>query len=480
MTKKYYALSTILKGVKQYLDERIKNKKFWLKAEISNISFHRSGHCYIDLVETKDGILIAQIKGAIWNYSIQDIKNELGSDFNNILKIGTEVLFYSELSYSEIYGLQINITSVDKSFNLGELERKKQETINRLKEEELLDINKAKYVPSVIQTIALIGSPNTSGHTDFIKQIKSNDFGFDFKIVEFHCQVQGDKAEIEILNKLKEIRKYNFDVVVILRGGGSKLDLEVFNSYNIATEIANYPLPVFTGIGHETDFSVVDFVSNKNFKTPSAVGSYIVDKAYQYYVKVTSYYNYIMEYYNKFMLTYKKDLFANTQYLHEKSISITRLKRGELHTYSNRLISNIRERINQESSILNIYIENLYAVSKFTFNENRRNLDEMGEIIKILSNQITSSKSQHISQSTTMLMLLVTTKLKNEKAWIENVEEIPNIYSPVSILKKGYALVRIQNHVLTPKSAVKIGDEIEVEFIDKKIIATVTKYKDNG
>lgn len=477
---KTYTLSVILIGFKKIIDEKLKNKRFWLKAEISNISFHRNGHCYLELTETKNGVTIAQIKANIWNYNILNIQNDLGSEYGNILKKGSDVLLYSELTYHEIFGLQINITSVDKSFSIGELERKKQETIIKLQNENLIEKNKKIIVPIIIQKIALIGSPNTSGHTDFLKQIKKNEYGFDFKIDEYHCQVQGEKVESEILFRLNEIKNKKYDVVVIVRGGGSKLDLEPFNSFNIAKEIANFPTAIFTGIGHETDISVVDLVANKNFKTPSAVGSYIIDKAYQFYVKITSNYNYIMEYYKKNILTYKKDLFANTQYLNEKAVGITRLKRGDLHTYSNRLLTNIRERLNQEKSLIRVSIETINSLSKFGINESSRNIDEVKEIMKLYSNQLILNKVNIIKQNTNLIIIHSKTKLNFEKNWLQNIEEIPSLYNPINILKKGYALVRLKEHIVTSDTNVIVGDEIEIELISNKLYATVTKNIKNG
>lgn len=475
--KKVYSLSIILKGIKEYLEVRLKDKKFWIKAEISNINFHRSGHCYIDLVETKDSKVLAQCKASIWSYNLNNIKLDLGTDFQNILKKGSEVLILVEINFSEIYGLGITIFSVDKSFSLGELEKKKEETLFRLKNENILTLNKEKKIPIVIQKIALIGSPETSGFIDFKKQVKNNEYGFDFEIKEFACQVQGERAEKEILTMLDKINLLIFDVVVIIRGGGSKLDLEVFNSYQISKAIANLNLPVYTGIGHETDISVADIVSNKSFKTPSAAGSHIVDKAYQFYVKVNSNYNYIKEYYEKLMIKHKKDLFANTQYLREKSFSISRLRRGDLHSYSNRLVANIKARLNEEKSILSFSKETILSNKTLKLSTCNNYLKECKELLFIKSKQIFKHELQKNNQNITFLEILSKSKITKEKFYLESIEQIPLLFHPNNILVKGYAIVRINNILVKKDIVLKKGDSIEIELIDKVITATVTKNK---
>src|SRR5690606_11795086 len=136
--------------------------------------------------------------------------------------------------------------------------------------------NKKLATKVVIQKIAVIASESTNGYLDFVKQLQNNQYGYDFHLETFPCTVQGDKAEVEILHQLEKVNQLDFEVVVIIRGGGSKMDLDVFNSYNIAKAITEMSLPVFTGIGHESDISVVDLVANRYFKTPTAVANHLI------------------------------------------------------------------------------------------------------------------------------------------------------------------------------------------------------------
>jgi exodeoxyribonuclease VII large subunit len=472
---KTYTLSKILHGIKEYLDQKVKGKFFWLKVEISSIKSDRNGRYYLDLVETQNGTVLAKCSATIWLGAVNNIKNELGEDFKNILKNGSEILCYSEVVFNEVYGLSINICNIDKSFSIGELEKKKQETLNQLKVEGLLGKNAEIKHSIVIQKIALVGSPNTSGHTDFLKQLQRNEYGFDFKITQYGCLVQGEKAVGEIISKLNEIQSQNYDAVIIIRGGGSKFDLEAFNSYELAKTVANFPLPVFTGIGHETDTTVIDFVANKYFKTPSAVGSYIVDKAYQFHVKVTSGYNYIMELYKRKIMLLKNEVNTSAQFLYSKGVSITRLERGNLHTISNRIVSNVKTRLTDKHSFLNLGFEVISVMPKNIIEHEIRNFIEFKQFTLIYSAQMVCENKNELEHQESLLVLHSRNLLKKEKRHLERIDELPGLFHPDNVLKKGYSIVKINNAIINEKTTLKVGDEIEIEMYNRKLKSVIIK-----
>lgn len=188
--KRIYSLSEVIGYIKNVIDERLAGKRMWLRAELSNINFHRSGHVYIDLVETAKNQTLAQCRATIWAMQLREIRQELGEDFPNIVKKGAEILCAGEVVFHPVFGLSINITGIDRSFSLGELERKKQESLAKLEAKGLLDLQQERPLPTVIQRIAVVGSPGTSGHADFLKMLKRNEHGFDFRVTDFPCQVQ--------------------------------------------------------------------------------------------------------------------------------------------------------------------------------------------------------------------------------------------------------------------------------------------------
>jgi exodeoxyribonuclease VII large subunit len=470
----HYTLSTILKGIKEHIESRIKGKSFWLKVEISNINIHSSGHCYLDLTETKDGKSIAKCKGTIWRSSLRSIRDDLGKDFSNVLKKGNEILCLVEVEFSELYGLNIRINSIDLSFNLGALEKKRQETIERLTKEDIIDQNSKLKVPVVIQSIAIIGSPQTAGLTDLIKQLSTNDYGYHFEYEVFSCSVQGANAEMEIISRLNQLKGSSVDVIVIVRGGGSKLDLDVFNSYEMARVIALHDKPVMTGIGHDTDISVADLVANKYHKTPSALGSFIIEKAYNFEVKVTNSINSILEVKTRFFDKLKNHLTLNVQSLTSTSTRIAGLRRGDLHTQLNRINSEARYLVNLQNNKINLSFDVIRNTPRLVISNSKQTLQNTMEVIKVNAEgsikEALNSYKHLMELVSTYSINLCSSKLRN----ISNTFELIKSFDPIDVLSKGYAIPRIDGELLK-KQKIQKGDEIEIELSERKLLVSYIK-----
>lgn len=472
-----YSLSTILKRVKSIIDEKTAGKHIWIKAEISNLNFHQSGHCYIDLVETKDKIVIAQCKATIWKSALQNIQRELGSDFQNILKKGNEFLCQAEINFSEVYGFSLQITKIDINFNLGDLEKRKQETIDKLTAEGLIDKNKSKIAPVVIKRIALIASTSTNGYEDFYKQLKNNQYGYIFDVTDFPASVQGENAIPEICNQLEKLNSLDFDIVAIIRGGGSKLDLDVFNNYNIAKAIALHNLPVYTGIGHENDISVADLVASMFHKTPTALGAHIVEIARTFYVKIMTAWVAIKEINTRYFDNQKALLELNIQTLTSKSTSITRLRRGDLHTLMNRINSFVIDELNTEKRKLSISKELLSSKPNTIIQNYSTALKNSMELIQV---NFSSSIKQAIDGHNFNLTMIAThaknqciEKLKS----INNILDVINVYHPKNILNKGYAIPRFKGNLLKDQD-IKQNEELEIELQNRTLIVSFLKTKE--
>ena len=280
--KKVFSLYQLNRSIKNTLETKTGNARFWVRAEIAKISISRPGHAYLDLVEEVNGIQQAAIKGNIWRSSFEKIKKELGSSAESVLQVGSEIVFKCIVSFHEVHGLSLVIDAIDLSFMLGELERRKAESISKIKKDGIHLLNSSLTLPIVIQKIALVGSPGTAGFRDFVKHVIDNDWLFRYEINVYATSVQGVDAPDQISKALEQADKENPDVIVILRGGGSPLDLDCFNDYNLALNISMLQAPVLTGIGHESDFSLADLVAHSEFKTPTDVGDFIVDRTSEF------------------------------------------------------------------------------------------------------------------------------------------------------------------------------------------------------
>ena len=280
--KKVYTLLQLNKSIKNTLETRAGSAGFWVRAEIANIN-EKNGHFYLELVEERDGRKEASMRGTIWARDARRIISELGDSADSILNAGAEIVFRAKVVFHVVYGLSLSITEIDLSVMLGELEKRKKATIDTITKEGRLEMNKKKTLPRVVHRVAVIGSPGTSGFRDFMFHVLKNEYRYRFDIQVIPAKVQGADAAADIRSGLEKIEILDdFDTVVLVRGGGSPLDLDCFNDLELARKISEMNIPVLTGIGHETDICVADLVSHQYFKTPTDVGDFLVDRTMRF------------------------------------------------------------------------------------------------------------------------------------------------------------------------------------------------------
>lgn len=277
--KKVYTLYQLNRSIKNALETKAGEEGFWVKAEIANITRSKTGHVYLDFVEERDGARKAAIRGTIWSSAMRIINSQLGDDTETVLSVGSEIVFMCRVTFHEVYGLSLSISEIDLIFMFGELEKRKKEAIGHVKKEGIDRLNKERALPRVVHKIALVGSPGTSGFRDFAHHVLHNEWRFRFEIEVFSAPVQGVEASYKIIEAIHLADETNPDAIVVVRGGGSPLDLDCFNNLELAIAIGNCKNPVLTGIGHETDLCVADIVSHKYFKTPTDVGDFVVERA---------------------------------------------------------------------------------------------------------------------------------------------------------------------------------------------------------
>ncbi len=261
------------------------SEPIWVKCEIAQFDIAKV-HCFLDLVEKdEEGTqIIARAGAVIWDRTYRSLKRKLGKELQSLLQEGMEVMFYCQVDYHERFGLKLIIQDVDLSYTLGKYEQQKRWTLDQLQKEKLLSLNKEKKLPLVLQNIAVLSSQNAAGLQDFLHQISNNPFQFHINTQIFDATLQGESAVPSMMKALKKInlQSKKWDCLVIIRGGGAKLDLAPFNDYDLCKSIAEMSLPVLTGIGHETDETIADFVAHTVLKTPTAAADFILSKNMAY------------------------------------------------------------------------------------------------------------------------------------------------------------------------------------------------------
>ena len=278
MEKEYLELTDLSALLKEGIEDLFPGL-VWVRAEISGLNRKQNGHCYLDLSQSGRGGVIAKVRGTIWatrwNYIDMYFKSITGSS----LDVGMEVLVRAQVNYHPVYGLSLNIDEVDPEFTMGAAERQKRQTIARLEDEGLMDIQKDLSLPALPYSLAIISAPGAAGLGDFRHHLLDNEYGFVFDIQLFEALMQGDQAADSKIIALEQIEsgEKEYDAVLIMRGGGSELDLACFDDYDLAAAIARCPIPVFTAIGHDKDYHVADMVACSFVKTPTALADLFLD-----------------------------------------------------------------------------------------------------------------------------------------------------------------------------------------------------------
>lgn len=278
-SRKTITLSQLQRQVKQTLTEQFA-LPVWVSAEISELKVNYAGHCYLELIEKgeDDAIPKAQARATIWRNRYPHLSSYFEAETGQPLTAGIRILAQVLVSYHELYGFSLQINDIDPAFTLGEMERQKNATIRRLQEEGVWEMNRSVELPAVVQRLAIISSAKAAGFQDFTNELKKSRYAFHTTL--FEAVMQGQSAEESIIDALGRVadRMEQFDAVVIVRGGGSQSDLSCFNAYRLSNHVAQFPLPVLTGIGHDKDQSVVDMVAASPHKTPTAVAAWLVER----------------------------------------------------------------------------------------------------------------------------------------------------------------------------------------------------------
>ena len=338
------------------------------------------------------------------------------------------ILFNATIQFHEVYGFSLNIKDIDAQYTLGERAKRRQEVIQKLMDDGVFDMNKELNLPTVPQRIAVISSETAAGFGDFMDQLSGNEYGYNFDVELFHSTMQGDKAEASMIESMLQVfdRIEEFDLLVIIRGGGASLDLDCFDSYNLGGYIAQFPLPVITGIGHERDETIADLVAHTKLKTPTAVSEFILSGMRTFEVQLDEHFN----------------LLANqlNQSLIEENYNLDQI--------TNKFQRNVQVLLNEQNLKLNEFKQLLKFNPKKVLNSNEHQLEKYS---RILSKQPTRV-------------------LEKELEKLDHLNKELEIIDPVNVLKRGYSLTFVDgvnvNKVKTLEkeaTITTITDRLELE-----------------
>ncbi len=278
--RKEFSLFDLNACVRESLQERMP-ERYWVRAEISEAHTHTSGHCYLELIEKeKSGKTIAKARATIWSTTFRLLRPWFEQTTGQLFTSGIQILAQVSITFHELYGYSLTIHDLDPAYTLGDAARRRAAILQQLQEEGVADMNKELEWAALPQRFAIISSPTAAGYGDFMNQLSNNPYGYQIYTKLFPATMQGNQTEQSVIDALDRINRHIdlFDGVVIIRGGGATSDLNSFDSYPLALNIAQFPLPIITGIGHERDDTVIDLIANTRVKTPTAAAEWIIDR----------------------------------------------------------------------------------------------------------------------------------------------------------------------------------------------------------
>ena len=274
---KQYSLLELCDCIDEALQSKLE-ETYWVRAEIASLT--ERGHCYMELVEkAKNNSIAAKVRATCWSHVYHLLAAYFANETGQMLSVGMQVLLQVEVSFHAVYGLSVNVVGIDPTFTLGDLARQRQQTIQRLQEDGVMDMQRSLKMATLPRRIAVVSASDAAGYGDFCHQLESNSGGFRFHTQLYPAVMQGEQSPASIIRALGEIaeRTEEYDVVVIVRGGGATTDLRNFDDYSLALNCANFPLPIIAGVGHTRDVSVVDMVVHTSVKTPTAAAEWLIN-----------------------------------------------------------------------------------------------------------------------------------------------------------------------------------------------------------
>ena len=404
--------------VRQVIDYSL-SETYWVEAELAECR-ESGGHCYMDLVQKDEDTLVARAQARCWRSTWSYVLPKFMKVTGERPRPGMKVLLMVKPQFHEAYGFSWIVQDIDPNYTLGDMARQRQEIINTLKREGIFDLNKSLSIPIFAQRIAVISSQTAAGYGDFCDQLQNNEYGFKFYTRLFPAIMQGEQVEqtiIEALNKINDSIE-DFDVVVIIRGGGATSDFSGFDTLELAENVANFPLPIITGIGHDRDECILDMISCVRVKTPTAAATWLID-----------------------------NLLETLDRIEDASRSITDYVRSRMERE--------RLRLGRIQSFLPV----AFSLKKTKEDSRLANLATRLQTSVIQSLNIEQNRIATIEQR---LPLIAKSRVERAGYQLEMLTQRTNAVDPIHVLRRGYSIALHDGMAIKDPKSLKKGDEVTV------------------
>ena len=420
--------------IEAHLNGKADLQNQWVIAETSDLRLNRSGHCYTELIEKDDkGVTIARVGAAIWANTYRELYHKFLRATGQVLATGMKVLVNVTASFHRLYGIKVVINDIDPNYTMGDMARQRQEILNRLAQEGLIDLNKQQPWLDVPQRIAIVSAAGAAGYGDFINQLAGNPQGLQFYTCLFNAVMQGAQTVPTVMAALDRINQYAdlFDCVVIIRGGGATSELNSFDNYELAAAVARFPLPFIVGIGHERDETVLDHVAAIRVKTPTAAAQWLIQQG------------------------------------------VSALER--IDQLQDAVITAVRDTVSQAREHLAYFTSMIPAAARHIIDTNRIRLDNHARNIPFAATGLIEGQRTRLERATERMGNAVAVAIQRELQRLNALGDKAALLSPDNTLRRGYALVRKDGKCVTAATQLHPGDQVTMQFATGTTAATVNE-----
>ncbi len=456
--KQVFTLQQVVRSIKKTLEDRY-TQNYWVKAEMHKLNRYPSGHAFPELVQKDENKIVAQITGTIWKQQLERINTKFIEVVKEPLREGTTLLLLVKINYSETFGLGLQILDIDPSFSLGELQKQREETLRKLAKEGLLNLNQKLHFPLLPKRVAIISADSSKGLSDFLQVLQENEKSYFIFTHLFNAYLQGDVAVQSIISALKKIKrvKDHFDIVIIVRGGGAEVGMTCYNNYDLCKAIAEFPLPVLTGIGHSTNLNVAEMVSFRNEITPTKLAEFLLQTFREFEQETKRL--------NREMIAYSIQLIDKTKQDFNGQVRV--FKHASL-----RFTDSLKNELNQQ------IIELKNTTRYFLKNENDAVLSLKNDY-RIVTKEIITAERNTLSLISKPIKGSLLHFFERKESDLEQLEKTVNILNPSNVLQRGYSLTLLNGKILSAKNKPKKGDMIESKTNSLTLFSRVEKSSEN-
>lgn len=478
-TPQHFTLKQVSDSIQKTISERY-SRTYWVTAEMYKLNLTRKGHCYPELVQKEDDRIVVEMRGTLWKTNFDRIQQRFSEVVKEPLRDGLELLFHVKITYHPLYNIGLEILDIDPNYTLGALHRERQETLERLNKEGILNANQKLELALVPKRLAIISQGGSKGYSDFVSLLEGHPKKYHFNTFLFEATLQGDAAIDSIQQQLKRIEKvkHHFDAVVIIRGGGGEIGMHCYNNYQLAKAIATFPLPVFTGIGHSTNLTVCEMIAYRNGITPSDMAYFLLGIFEELDVELDEARLMLPSLVESF-LQQQKNAFIQETKRFKQSVTLAQTKQKhafqtlatEFHTETKSLLANKKNELQDHRKQLRTSF-----LTRIT-TERQQQMNSL-HLLKVHTKNSSLPHFGKLALQLSKLKGASSSAIQQGNAKLQSMERNLQLIDPLQVLKRGYSIVTNEHGLLSEQNEPVVGQQLNI-VSDKFEIKTEVKSTKN-